>query len=384
MGNNKLAILVSCTNHYNERMYVFDDFLSSNGYKTQYISSNFHHIKKIPFKCDIEGVHQISVRPYKKNLSIDRILSHRDFAKNLYKYLENLPQEPAIIVSEIPPNFIAKYLAKYKKHHPNVKLVLDIFDLWPETFPTSNLIKKALSPAFWVWKSLRDCNLSKADLITTECNMYNSVLSKQLQGLNHQTVYLCRPQTTYFETADAPSDNTVELCYLGSMNNIIDIDTIADLTGEISKLKNVRVHIIGEGEKKEAFIEKLRSVGAEVVFYGAVYDTVEKQHIFNKCHFGINMMKSTVCIGLTMKSLDYFAAGLPILNTVSGDTESLVINRKIGINVDTANLAKTAKEVIQHGIENNNEMRKNVLNLFNEQFCQEVILQKIKTEIEKL
>lgn len=31
-------------------------------------------------------------------------------------------------------------------------------------------------------------------------------------------------------------------------------------------------------------------------------------------------MKTSVCVGLTMKSLDYYAGGLPIINTIAGDT----------------------------------------------------------------
>ena len=46
MGNEKKAILVSCTDHYRERTYVFDTVLSSEGYETTYLASDFHHIKK--------------------------------------------------------------------------------------------------------------------------------------------------------------------------------------------------------------------------------------------------------------------------------------------------------------------------------------------------
>lgn len=43
-------------------------------------------------------------------------------------------------------------------------------------------------------------------------------------------------------------------------------------------------------------------------------------------------MKSQVCVGLTMKSVEYLAFGLPILNTIQGDTWNLVENERVGYN----------------------------------------------------
>ena len=51
-----------------------------------------------------------------------------------------------------------------------------------------------------------------------------------------------------------------------------------------------------------------------------------------QCHWGLNIMKSQVCVGLTMKSVEYLAFGLPILNTIQGDTWNLVENERVGYN----------------------------------------------------
>ena len=50
-------------------------------------------------------------------------------------------------------------------------------------------------------------------------------------------------------------------------------------------------------------------------------------------------MKDSVFVGLTMKSIDYFEAGLPILNTIKGDTWKFV--DELGIMA----LQKSRKEV---------------------------------------
>ena len=44
-------------------------------------------------------------------------------------------------------------------------------------------------------------------------------------------------------------------------------------------------------------IEEVKGSGAIVEDYGKVYDPKEKQQIFDKCHFGLNIMKDTGCVG---------------------------------------------------------------------------------------
>ena len=45
------------------------------------------------------------------------------------------------------------------------------------------------------------------------------------------------------------------------------------------------------------------------------------------------MMKSTVEVGLTMKSVSYFQLGLPIINNIKGDTWNLIKEYDAGINI---------------------------------------------------
>ena len=63
----------------------------------------------------------------------------------------------------------------------------------------------------------------------------------------------------------------------------------------------------------------MKSAGAEVFYHGKVFDSKEKNRIFETCHYGLNIMKDSVFVGLTMKSMDYFE-GLPIINNIQGDT----------------------------------------------------------------
>ena len=371
----KKAVCISCSDHYDHRLHVAAECLQERGYETTYITSTFDHTRKENFVCAVEGCVQIPARPYQKNLSLDRILSHRNFARDVFRYLENLPQQPDVLVVLLPPNFLAYYGAKYKKRHPQVKLIFEIFDLWPETFPGGK-IKKLLAPVFKIWAALRDRNLGKADFVVTECEMFRQKLG--LPEATSKAVWLCADKLSLDIPPAHLSDDRLELCYLGAINNVISIPDICGLIKELTPKKPVTLHIIGKGERQEEFVEEAKKAGAEVIFYGAVYDEQKKLEIMNRCHFGLNIMKSSVCVGLTMKSVDYFRFGLPIINNIPGDTRLLVLEKGIGIQLEDAKnlFALTNADCML--------MRQNVENVFRSSFEKSKILEQYSKILDKL
>jgi len=147
MHTTRRAVLLSCSDHYNHRLYVIDGYLKSQGYETVYYTGDFDHSSKKVFHCSVPGCRQIHVRPYRKNLSLARILSHRDFARLVFQELEQDP--PDVVVAQLPPNYLAHYGARFKRRHPDTKLIFEIFDMWPETFPSGS-VKQLLALPFSV------------------------------------------------------------------------------------------------------------------------------------------------------------------------------------------------------------------------------------------
>ena len=134
----------------------------------------------------------------------------------------------------------------------------------------------------------------------------------------------------------------LDLCYLGAINNVVNVDAIAGLTAQLARLKPVTVHVIGDGEKCPQLLQALRDAGAEVDWLGVVFDESRKHEVMSRCHFGFNLMKPDVCVGLTMKSVDYFRHDLPILNNIPADTAELVDREQVGLNVGEDTAARVA------------------------------------------
>ena len=324
-------IIINCFDTYQHRANMLRTCFSAGGWEVIELRSDFSHRTKQPVEQSGENVIYLHAHPYQKNLSIDRLRSHQAFGDACQNWLEQLNETPDLLWVMLPPNSLAKACAQYKKNHPTIKLIFDLIDLWPETFPAGSI--KWLPP-FYLWRRLRDKYLPYADHIVTECRLYESRLD--LDCTRTTTLYMCR-QDEYQESAPAPEDGKVSLCYLGSINHIIDIDAIAALICALRVQRPVRLHVVGGGENLEKLLSAAEQAGAEVFNHGMIFDSTEKQKIFDQCDFGLNVMKPTVCVGLTMKSVDYLAGGLPLLNTIPGDTWDLVERYGIGINWTPAN-----------------------------------------------
>jgi len=365
---SKKAVLISCFHYYDYRVRPVKEYLQSRGFDCTYFTADFDHVAKTRFEVNLPDCVQIPTLPYQKNLSAARLRSHMRFSRDVFSRLEEL--DPDLIYAIVPPNSLCRRAAEYRKKHPKVRLIFDLYDLWPETFPNGRA-KKLLALPFSVWRRQRDGGLHAADFVVTECELYRQVLKKQLEGIPTGVLPLCRPAVTAAEKFAAPDTEELGLCYLGSINNIIDIPLIARLLRGIASARPVCLHVIGDGESREELLRAAKDAGARTAFYGKVFDAEQKQQIFDCCSFGINVMKGSVCVGLTMKSLDYFAGGLPILNTIGGDTQELLEQRGIGFNVCRENPAETAKRAAKITVEENRKMREETLRVFRERFSEE-------------
>lgn len=366
----KKAVCISCTHHYAERMAPVLATLRAAGYECTYITSDYNHYTKSHYRItDLPDCEQLPTLGYKKNISHQRIVSHMRFARDAFARVEQL--QPDLVYVEVPPNSLCKEAARYKKRHPEVKVIFDLFDLWPESFP-DHKAKSLFCLPFRVWGNLRNKYLHKGDLVLTECDLYRKTLAPYLKDTHQQTLYLCRPGATTQAAKRLPEQEALHLCYLGFINNLIDIPTISALLGHLQQLRPVVLHIIGDGETREAFIAAAENAGAKVEFYGKVYDPVQKQEIFDKCSFGLNIMKDSVCVGLTLKSLDYFGGALPILNSIQADTWEFVESRGVGINIDRNDLAATARQIAAITPAQQQEMGEKTLQLFDELFTESV------------
>lgn len=362
----KKAVLISCFDWYENRLIYIEKYFIARGYEVEILLSDFKHSEKKRKREYNEkfNIQYISVPTYKKNLSMKRIYSHVEFSRRAVKSV--ILSKPDIVYSLIPPNLLVKKLSKLKDKN-GYKLIYDIIDMWPESLPkgSSNILP------FTLWQKIRDKNLNKADLIFLECDYYRGKIEKIVDKEKLHNFYLVKKGIPNYKPPKKDISNNIRLCYLGSINNLIDIQKCQEIVRALVKIKPITIDIIGKGCSTEQFIVALENVGANVKYHGAIYDMETKVKILSECHFGINIYKPNLAIGLTMKSIDYFMLGIPIINSIKGDTFELVRKYNIGFNIDE--IGK-----IEEKINDINIMSKNTYRIFEKFFDERNVFQQLK------
>lgn len=331
----KRALLISCFNWYQSRLAPVRQLLLSE-YDVTVLIADFDHISKQKITKRYSECTYIKVPKYKKNISLSRIRSHLVFGKAVHYYLRKL--QPKLIFLQIPPNNSARYCLEYKQKNPNVKYYIDLIDLWPESMPLERVSQNFV---LGYWKKIRNDSLKAADHVFTECRLYQDKLKYVLNSEKTSVLYLFKNQTEeekifveeLIASRDKKHENTLSFAYLGSINNIIDMEGIGRVLKAV-KTKGIKasIHVIGDGERKEQFLKVLENTGANVYYYGPIYDQIKKIQLLAGCDYGFNMMKRNISVGLTIKSIEYFSMSLPIINNIKGDTWEMVEKYNVGLN----------------------------------------------------
>lgn len=372
------VMIVAAFDYYDDiRIKYVRNYFLNCGFQVNCVITDYSHMSKKKSELSNNYI-KIKTKPYGKNISIKRLYSHIDFSRKALKVIKDY--NPDLLYSIIPPNSLAWCSAKYKKAHPNTILIYDLFDLWPETMPI-NKMPKLLKLPFVLWGKLRNNSLPYADFVITECDLYQNELEIELKNSKCDSVYICKKKHPIYKVNDF-NNYKIEICYLGSINNIIDISIIEKILVAINNHKEVILHIIGDGENRDALINQIKKHNIAVNFYGKVFEEQEKKKIMKKCDFGLNIMKESVVVGLTMKSIDYFEAGLPILNNIKSDTYGIVEKNKIGYNIFAHNIESIAKEISNLSEVELQEMKNNTEQVFENYFSVRAFEEKLECVME--
>lgn len=222
--------------------------------------------------------------------------------------------------------------------------------------------------------------MKRVHYIVTECNLYHNYIPANLL-FKTKTIYLSQKKVDLLDNIQM-NRSMLKLAYVGSINNIIDIELITKVTKKLLKYIKIEFVIIGDGENRDKLIISLRKIpGVIVKFYGKIFDENKKRAILKNCNFGINLMRPNVVVGLTMKSIDHLRNGLPLINNIKEDTYELVKENNIGINV-TTDACDITKTIIDNSY--NIQFKNKVIKIYNKNFSTNAFNQNLNLMFEDI
>jgi glycosyltransferase involved in cell wall biosynthesis len=326
--------------------------------------SAFNHIKKTYIDFDEPDFIPLPVTPYYRNLSVQRVLSYNVFA---WRLLEKFRlRESDLIIVCVPTNAPLLVALIYKLFF-KIPVAIDVVDIWPEALPMPSKLKVIANYLIkWTIKPLRTWIYTKADSITTQSYYFRRKLeltSSQCQVLPMSSVH----QTSQYRplSSDFSIKDQIRLVYLGSINYIIDLDSLINLVTKLSKFRSVHLTVIGGGEKLDYLKEALAKINITTTFYGICFDSSIKNKELSSAHFGYNGYVGSTEVAFSYKSLEYFASSLPLLNSAKGDTYELIETHQCGLNFNKDTIDHLVENILKIDDETHEQMRIKTANVFN-------------------
>ncbi|MGN0846659.1 MAG: glycosyltransferase family 4 protein [Kiritimatiellia bacterium] len=312
-----------------QRYWLLARAFARAGHDVTLWTSDFSHARKAPRRLEAHEARPpdafrlvlVETPPYRHNIGLRRVISHRAFAARWRARAEREDAPPDVLIASLPPLALGcaamEFCCRLGARRP--LFVVDVQDAWPETF-------ERVAPR-WMLAPLR----------RTAGRIYRA--ADAIVGVARRYVDLARaygataPMKVFrlgIERVDAgPQEESVaphlRLAYAGNMGASYDLATV--IAG-VRELADVTLDLAGSGPD-EAHLRALAAGCARIRFHGYL-GAEELRRMLAGCDAAVIPMFDAACVGVSGKLADYAAAGLPVLNTLHGETEELLRDHGAG------------------------------------------------------
>jgi glycosyltransferase involved in cell wall biosynthesis len=294
--------------------------------KVTFFTTDFEHQRK-KWINDIPNGFIIlkSYIQYKKNISIARLFNHFLLSLSLMRLLMKQRIKADVILVSYPTIWISFIAVLYAKKN-NIKVIVDVRDKWPDIFLIHPSLYIVLWPLFLMKKFIfKYCN----QLISISPEYYKWAVPNKLID-NGYILPLAQPEVTQVQRKIL-LNNPIKLLFVGSLGTTYNLEMILKLDDILIQEKILfQIQVCGDGPRKEWLNEKI-SNRKNIEMCGWL-DKNELQKKFNEAHFGLMLYYPNSPQGWPNKLIEYMANGLPMINTLKGESWNLIEKEKLGIN----------------------------------------------------
>jgi len=290
------------------------------------VTTNFDHWTKKPPKASqiapLEKIVYLKTLPYRSNISVMRLMSHLLFSVRAAAFFLRHRDRYDIVYVTLPLNLLAWFILRSA---PAQCKIVDVIDIWPDVLPFPEKFVRLFRPVFAIWRKLFDHAVRNADvMLAVSDTFYVEALKFANTSCRHRRFYIGDVKLQCV----GPKEGTLTIAYVGNIGHLYDFETLLDVMEEI---KGAQLFIVGTGDRQDWLLSELERRGLPHQYFGVVYDPAKLANILCRAHVGFNGYLNTSA-AFSYKANTYFAAGLPILNSMRGDLQDLVERHGLGLN----------------------------------------------------
>ena len=324
--------------------------LASRGHEVEWYSSSFSHATKGYRNAEVIGSaareigYRVSLAPagaYRRNVCLARLKSHVKTARQMARiWVSGLL--PEVIIVSLPDPSLGRVAAQWARA-TGAKLIVDVQDLWPETF--ARFWPKGLrwlNPVVFAGM-IRDVNFTymSADAVVGVASRYVEHCYGRTQGHTLTEVLHLGVTIDEFDRGVRPPDQfgftkprDEKWVFLGgAISGYVSGGQAICMMQELQRRgrDDIRLLVVGSGPGREELAKMLRDRRlANVLLLGE-----RNYSIFASLAVASDVallpVRPETQVYFPNRVFDYFAAGIPIVNTIQGELAGLIAEHGIGL-----------------------------------------------------
>lgn len=345
--------------------------LAARGHQVTFWNATYNHQQKIQRSITSIRVKTsedysailLAGRSYSRNVSLARIQSHRENAR---EFVRLCPYElaPDAILCGYPTLELADAATKYANKQC-IPIAVDCRDMWPDIIvdQLNPVIGVLAKPIIAYWRAMQRRIMRRATAITgitdafVEWGIANSGRRRSPADRAFHLAVPYSPVTQedlqsaksfWTKLMGAPTPHVACVCFGGTMSHRLDISTIVKAALELSAAdtKQIRLVFCGKGDSEGA-LRQLAGT-APHIFFAGWRSAAELASLMSRSHAGLLPYPNTpdFLASFPNKIGEYLSASLPIMTGLEGITGELLSTRKIGIHYQVGN-ATSARDALQ-------------------------------------
>ena len=350
------------------RFTMLGEALAARGHNVVWWTSSFaHHFKKQ--RCTSWEDRTITERfilrlvpspAYQKNVGLKRVW--RDLVYGWRTYRRGLrEQRPDLVFfSESPLTFgFAGYRLGRKL---GAKMIFDQMDLWPEiierALPASALFFcRPLLAAVYRFRRLSYERLHGSCALATPYLQMMHQIAPDLRnrpscvaynGIDVLNFRNLMKRASSAESQPLKLPGQIWAIFAGSLGETYDIRTILKASGLLRERgAKIIILIAGDGPLRDDVAKYAsNSTGSQIIYFGKL-NQEQLAGVYSRCDIGLCAYSAGSNVEMPDKIYDYTAAGLAVLNSLTGEVSQFVQENQIGLQYQAGNVDDLVSQLMR-------------------------------------
>jgi len=231
--------------------------------------------------------------------------------------------------------------------------ILDVVDIWPDVLPFSPGLRRTFAPFFAAWKRLFVAGARRSDVLLAVSDDFLAEAARYVRTTTPVRRFYIGHESLLSEREKQPLFTVV---YVGNIGWLYDFESLLDVLSEETFRESMQLFVIGTGDRREWLVDELRRRRIRHQYFGVVRERERLAEILCSCHAGFNGFVKTTA-SFSYKAGSYLAAGLPLVNSMPGDLERIILDYGVGENYRSGDRAQLKDALLRLQQKDTEEIR---------------------------